>query len=94
MHDKSFASGFSNGGDKITHVLVAILIINTDPVLNGHINTGTVLHSLNTVSDQLRMSHQTCAYHVVLNAIARATHVKVDLIVAPFLSVPGTGGEL
>ena len=94
MHDKGFASGFSNGGDKVTHVLVAVLIINADPMLNSYINTGTVLHSLNTVSDQLRMSHQACAYHVVLNPIARAAHVKVHLIVAPFLSVPGAGGEL
>ena len=86
MHDEGGASGVGDRADEVAHVFVAVLIVNTNAMFDGHVDAGRVLHGFNAISNQLWVGHQASTNHVVLYAITRAANVQVDLVVTPVLS--------
>src|SRR3546814_9252087 len=83
MHDKYPAAGIAYLPDKIAHEIVRLVVIQTQPVLDGNRDVHGVLHGFNTVGHQIGLGHQTGANGAALDALRRTTTIKVDFVIAP-----------
>ena len=81
-----------HGAHKVGELRVALLLINTNAVLDGHRHVAGIAHGSNTVADQLRFSHQAGAKAAALDTIRGAATVQVDFVVAPVGAKLGAGG--
>jgi hypothetical protein len=56
--------------------------LDTDPRFHRHRNRDARLHGAHALGDQLWLGHQTGAERTALHAVARASDVEVDLVIA------------
>ncbi|MNN62220.1 hypothetical protein D3C81_1775040 [compost metagenome] len=52
MHDEGIATGIGNRADKVTHKIIRRNVIDTDPMLDGHIDRHCIAHRLDAIGDQ------------------------------------------
>ena len=64
---------------------IAVEIVNADPMLHGHGESPCVHHGFHAAGDQIRFRHQAGSEISGLHLLAGATHIEVDLVVAPVL---------
>ena len=94
MHDEHLGAAMGHGAHKVGELRVALLLINTNAVFDGHWHVAGIAHGSDAVADQLRFSHQAGAKAATLHTIRGATTVQVDFVVAPIGAELGAGGEV
>lgn len=73
----------SYGGHKVLQVALGVLVVNSDATLDSDGNGDCRTHGGDALGHELGRCHQTRAERALLNAVGRATHVEIDLVVAP-----------
>ena len=86
MDDEDFAAGLANGTHKIAHKLITFGFVDADAVLHSHGHAHDVHHGFDAISHKLRLGHQAGTKSTALHALAGATAVEVDLVIAPLLA--------
>ena len=86
MHNEHIAAGFFHGTHKVTNKVVAFYLVNANAVLDGHGHRHHINHGLNAIGYQLWFVHEACAKGTPLHAVAGATAVQIDFVVAPLLA--------
>ena len=92
MDDEGLATGFTDGPHKIAHEGVTLGFVDANAVLHGDWHLARVhhiQHRLHAIGHQLGLGHQARAKSAALDALAGATAVQVDLVIAPLLAQPG-----
>ncbi len=93
MHGEAPAPGLAHLADEIAEFGIAVAPVDTDAVLHRHRYLHRIQHRLHAVRHQRRMPHQAGADHVVLDPVAGATDVEVDLVVAGLFRQPRAGRQ-
>ncbi|GJM09699.1 MAG: hypothetical protein DHS20C11_19750 [Lysobacteraceae bacterium] len=75
-------------------VLIAVMIVNTDTTFHGDWNIDRLLHGLDAGGNYLGRQHQARPKAAILNTIARATHVQIDLVIAKIFTDSGACREI
>src|SRR5690606_39846493 len=83
VHREVHATCVGDDVDEAQHVVVAVVIVHPNAMLHGHRDVGGEHHRFDALGDGFGLEHQACSKPTVLDAIAGATHVDVDLVVAP-----------
>ena len=86
MNNKGFDTRLIKCSDKITDKTIVFDLINTDTVLDRHINIHSIEHRFTAIGHQYGLSHQTGTKGASLHAFTRAAAIEIDFIVAPVLS--------
>ncbi len=63
-----------------------VLIVDTDPALDGDGDAHRALHGSDAIGDQCRFGHQARTEAAVLYPIRRASDIEIDLVVAEILA--------
>ncbi len=82
MHDEDAAADSMQRADEVANKAVVVLPIDADAMLDSHRDPHRILHRLDAISDQRRLSHQTRAERAALHALRRAAAIEIDFIVA------------
>ena len=94
MNDKGLAAGIAHLLDEGLQEFVGVLLVDADTGLDRHRNVHHVAHRLDAIGHQGGLPHQTGAEAAILDAIRRATHVEVDLVIATLFGQPRTAGQI
>jgi hypothetical protein len=94
MCNEDFTTSFSYGTDKIADNVIAIVIINAQPVFDSHWQIDRIIHCGNAVSYELRLSHQARAEGPVLNTIRWTPTVEINLVIAIASTHFGSDGKV
>ena len=78
MHDERIDVG-RDRSDEGREELVVVAVIDADTAFDRHRQRRRVAQRPNAVGHQRRAQHETCAKRAVLDSIARAAHVEIDL---------------
>ena len=92
--DERVATCRGNGRDETLHELVGVVVVDAEPGFHRHRHGDRRAHRGDAVRDSRRVEHQRRAEACGLHAVARATDVQVDLVVARALTEPRRRGEL
>jgi len=86
VHNKLFAAAFfTDDPNKVDHLWVRILIINTKSAFDRHWNFNVFSHLSHDLRDKFRIKHQYSTKTAIFSLLTRAATVDIDLIVAPLL---------
>ena len=94
MDDEHVAARRGDGADEVADECVRLVVIESDPVLDGHRHRHGVAHRLDAIGDDRRLRHQARAEAAGLHALGRAAAIEIDLVVAPALAQLRARGEL
>ena len=94
MHDEDATARLRNGSHKIAHELVALLVINTNAVLDRDRHINRIDHGFHAIGYQLGRRHQAGAKSPALHAIAGATTVQIDFVITPILAQLGAQSQV
>src|SRR5450830_317051 len=94
MHDKSIATGSSNGPDEIAHKVIGLDIVDAYAMLDRDIDAHRIAHGFDAVGHQHRLGHQAGAKGAFLHPLRGTAAVQIDLIVTPLLTQLGAFGKI
>ena len=83
VNNKGLAARLADGADKITHKIVTLGLVNANAVLHRNRHLHNINHGFDAFSDQQRLIHQASPKRAALDALAGATAVQINLVVAP-----------
>src|SRR5262249_28546643 len=81
VHDEARAAGVGDDINKAIKVAFAVLVVDTDPALDGDRHAQPALHRRYAARNQLGLGHQTGAEPALLYPVRRTADIEVDFIV-------------
>jgi phage tail tape-measure protein len=94
VDDEHLAAAVGNGVDEIAQLLVALHVIDTDAMLDGHGDVAGIAHRRDAVAHAPRFGHQAGTEGAVLYPVRGTAAVQVDLIEAGFRRPAGAAREI
>ena len=86
---KVWASCPGDFSDEIADKTVRRDIVDTDTVLDRHIDGYGIFHGFDTIRDECGLLHQAGTESAFLHPFGRTAAIQVDLVISPFLPQSG-----
>ncbi len=79
MYDERIDAGGGDRGDEACEELVVVVIVDADAAFDGHRQRGCIAHRPDAIGHQRGPQHETGAEGAILDPIAGAAHIEIDL---------------